>query len=172
MENKRKRSETLTIRVTEKEKQYIKKRADKADLSVTDYIIRLSNETPIYIPVDMQPFLLELKRIGNNIRSSNILLDAGIGTLTAVASLMDNDQDDDPEEKKKKLDAKDAGSNFGFAVGSSIGLAAALIAKSKKQDENITETPTEEPDESREIDIDTYEESEDLDKNEGFTMQM
>ena len=32
-----------------------------------DYIIRLSNEIPIYIPVDMKPFLLELKRIGNNI---------------------------------------------------------------------------------------------------------
>ena len=67
MENKRKRSETLTIRITEKEKQYIKKRAEKAGLSVTDYIVRLSLETPIFIPVNMQPFLLELKRIGNNI---------------------------------------------------------------------------------------------------------
>ncbi len=67
MANKRKRSETLTIRVTEKEKQYIKKRAEKAGLSVTDYIVRLSLETPIFIPVNMQPFLLELKRIGNNI---------------------------------------------------------------------------------------------------------
>ena len=67
MENKRKRSETLTIRVTEKEKQYIKKRAEKASLSTTDYIVRLSLETPIFIPVNMQPFLLELKRIGNNI---------------------------------------------------------------------------------------------------------
>ena len=67
MANKRKRDETLTIRVTEKEKQYIKKRAKKAGLSVTDYIVRLSLETPIFIPVNMQPFLLELKRIGNNI---------------------------------------------------------------------------------------------------------
>ena len=105
-------------------------------------------------------------------RSSNILLDAGVGTLTAVASLMDNDQDDDPEEKKKKLDAKDAGSNVGFALGSAIGLAAALIAKSQKQDENITETPTEEPKESEKIDIDTYEESEDLDENEGLKLEM
>ena len=30
-------------------------------------MVRLSNETPIYIPADMQPFLLELKRIGNNV---------------------------------------------------------------------------------------------------------
>lgn len=67
MANNRRRDKTLTIRVTEKEKQYIQKRADKADLSVTDYMVRLSLETPIFIPVDMQPFLLELKRIGNNI---------------------------------------------------------------------------------------------------------
>jgi len=67
MKVNRKRDRTLTIRVTEKEKQYIQKRADKADLSVTDYMVRLSQETPIYIPVNMQPFLLELKLIGNNI---------------------------------------------------------------------------------------------------------
>ena len=67
MKDNRRRDMTLTIRVTEKEKQYIKKRAKKAGLSVTDYIVRLSLETPIFIPVNMQPFLLELKRIGNNI---------------------------------------------------------------------------------------------------------
>lgn len=67
MKDNRRRDMTLTIRVTEKEKQYIKKRAEKAGLTVTDYIVRLSLETPIFIPVNMQPFLLELKRIGNNI---------------------------------------------------------------------------------------------------------
>ena len=116
-------------------------------------------ETPVEVP-------------GNFSRSGNLILDAGVGTLTALASLMDNDQDDDPEEKKKKLDAKDAGSNVGFALGSAIGLAAALIAKGKKQDEDITETPTEEPDEVEEINNESYEESEDLDEDEGFTMQM
>ena len=109
---------------------------------------------------------------GDNSRSGNLILDAGVGTLTALASLMDNDQDDDPEEKKKKLDAKDAGSNVGFALGSAIGLAAAIIAKGKKQDEDITEAPTEEPDEVEEINNEPYEESEDLDEDEGFTMQM
>lgn len=105
-------------------------------------------------------------------RSGNIILDVGVGTLTAVASLMDNDQDDDPEEKKKKLDAKDAGSNVGFALGSAIGLAATLIAKSKKQDEDITETPIEEPDKVEEINNEPCEENEDLDEDEGLTMQM
>jgi len=109
---------------------------------------------------------------GDNGRSGNLILDAGVGTLTALASLMDNDQDDDPEEKKKKLDAKDAGSNVGFALGSVIGLAAALIAKGKKQDEDVTETPTEEPDEVEEINNEPYEESEDLDEDEGFKLEM
>lgn len=67
MKDNRRRDMTLTIRVTEKEKLYIKKRAKKAGLSITDYIVRLSLETPIFIPVNMQSFLLELKRIGNNI---------------------------------------------------------------------------------------------------------
>ena len=105
-------------------------------------------------------------------RSSNILLDAGVGTLAAVASLMDNDQDDDPEEKKKKVDAKDAGSNFGFALGGALGLAVALLAKSKQQDEDIRETPNEEADEAEEIDIDTYEEDDDLDEDEGFKLEI
>ena len=116
-------------------------------------------ETPVEIPRNFS-------------RSGNLILDAGVGTLTALASLMNNDQDDDPEEKKKKLDAKDAGSNVGFALGSAIGLAAALIAKSKKQDEDITETPTEEPDEVEEINNEPYEESEDLDEDEGFKLEM
>ena len=105
-------------------------------------------------------------------RSGNLILDVSVGALTAVASLMDNDQDDNPEEKKKKLDAKDAGSNFGFALGGAIGLAAALIAKSKKQDEDITETPTEEPDDVEEINNEPYEESEDLDEEEVFKLEM
>ena len=105
-------------------------------------------------------------------RNLSGVLAGGVGTLTALASLMDNDQDDDPEEKKKKLDAKDAGSNIGFALGGAIGLAAALIAKGKKQDEDITETPTEEPDEVEEINNEPYEESEDLDEDEGFKLEM
>ena len=67
MKDNRRRDMTLTIRVTEKEKLYIKKRAEKAGPSTTDYIVRLSLEMPIFIPVNMHPFLLKLKRIGNNI---------------------------------------------------------------------------------------------------------
>ena len=83
---------------------------------------------------------------------------------------MDNDQDDDPEEKKKKLDAKDAGSNFGFALGGALGLAATLIAKGKKQDEDITEPTTEESGEHDKINNEPCEEREDLD--EDFMLDM
>ena len=41
-------------------------------------MIGLSNETPIYIPVDMQPFLLEFKRIGNNINQLTQKVDAKV----------------------------------------------------------------------------------------------
>lgn len=109
---------------------------------------------------------------GDYNRGGNTILDIGFGAVSAVASLMDNDDCDDPEEKKKKLDAKDAGSNFGFALGVAVGLVGGLIAKSVKQDEEVVEKPPEEPKEDKEIDIDTYEESEDMDEDEGFTMQM
>lgn len=56
MKVNRKRDKTLTIRVTEKEKLYIQKRAEKAGLSVTDYIVRLSLETAIHVPTDILIF--------------------------------------------------------------------------------------------------------------------
>lgn len=118
---------------------------------------RYAEETSVEIP-------------GNYDRCNNILLNAGAGALTAVASILDNDQDDDPEEKKKKLDAKDAGSNFGFVLGGAIRLATALMAKGKRQDDDITETPTEESDEFNKINNEPYEESEDLD--EDFKLEM
>ena len=110
--------------------------------------------------------------LGDYCRGGNTILDIGVGAVSAVASLMESDDNDDPEEKKKKLDAKDAGSNFGFALGTAVGLVGGLIAKSIKQDEEVVEKPPEEPKEDKEIDIEEYEESEDIEEDEGFTMQM
>ncbi len=132
---------------------------DENQLRSTGGSDRYAENTSIEVPGDYD-------------RSGNLLLDVGVGTLTAVASLTDNDNDDDPEEKKKKLDAKDAGSNFGFALGGAIGLAATLLSKGPQQDKDVNQTPTEEPDEAEEIGIETYEESEDLDEDEGFSFQM
>lgn len=67
MSEKRRRDNTLTIRVTKKEKERIQKNAAKANRNVTDYLVALSLETPIHVAEDVKPLLIELKRIGNNI---------------------------------------------------------------------------------------------------------
>ena len=67
MGEKRKRDKTLTIRLTESEKMMIEKKASKAKLNLTEYIISVSSKSKISVTEDTKPLLLELKRIGNNI---------------------------------------------------------------------------------------------------------
>lgn len=50
--DKRRRDTTLTIRVTQKEKERIQKNAAKANRNVTDYLVALSLETPIHVAED------------------------------------------------------------------------------------------------------------------------
>ena len=49
--DKRRRDTTLTIRVTQKEKERIQKNAAKANRNVTDYLVTLSLETPIVVGI-------------------------------------------------------------------------------------------------------------------------
>lgn len=63
MKNNRKRSETLTVRLTENEKALIQKKAAKAKLSVTDFLVTASLQTEIHVTEDIKPVLIELKRI-------------------------------------------------------------------------------------------------------------
>ena len=67
MQEKRRRDKTLTVRLTEKEKRYIEKQAEKSNLNLTNYIVKLSLETSIIVKDDTRPLLIELKRIGNNL---------------------------------------------------------------------------------------------------------
>ena len=67
MKVNRRRNITLTIRLTEEEKAHIVNMAKKANLSLTDYIVELSHLIPIVVPENVQPNLIELRRIGNNI---------------------------------------------------------------------------------------------------------
>lgn len=68
MSNKRKRDKTLTIRLTEKEKAYIERQAKKANLNLTNYIVKLSLETSIIVKEDTrleelyQPILYAVKK--------------------------------------------------------------------------------------------------------------
>lgn len=67
MKVNRRRNITLTVRLNEEEKLHIVNMAEKADLSLTDYIVGLSRLIPIVVPENVKPLLVELRRIGNNI---------------------------------------------------------------------------------------------------------
>ena len=77
MEENRKRNKTLTVRLTERERNRIISNAMKAGLNITDYIVKLSLETPIHVAEDVKPMLLELKRIGNNLNQISMKINAG-----------------------------------------------------------------------------------------------
>ena len=77
MVEKRKRDKTLTIRLTESEKMMIEKKASKAKLNLTEYIISVSSKSKISVTEDTKPLLLELKRIGNNINQIAMKINSG-----------------------------------------------------------------------------------------------
>ena len=78
MKEKRKRDKTLTIRLTESEKMIIEKKASKAKLNLTEYIISVSSKSKISVTEDTKPLLLELKRIGNNINQIAMKINSGV----------------------------------------------------------------------------------------------
>ena len=78
MGEKRKRDKTLTIRLTESEKMMIEKKASKAKLNLTEYIISVSSKSKISVTEDTKPVLLELKRIGNNINQIAMKINSGV----------------------------------------------------------------------------------------------
>ena len=77
MQNNRKRAETLTIRLTKTEKEMIQKKAKKAQLSVTDFLVTTSLRTEIHVAENIKPLLIELKRIGDNINQVTMKINSG-----------------------------------------------------------------------------------------------
>ena len=63
----RTRDVSIPFRVTEKELQEIDKRAAKAKLDRTNYLITCALNKKITVLEDLKPLLSELKRIGNNL---------------------------------------------------------------------------------------------------------
>lgn len=55
--------------------------------------------------------------------------------LTAVGTLMDEDEDEDEdaEEKRRRMEAKIAAENFGAALGFAVGAALAVKEKLDEQ---------------------------------------
>lgn len=77
MSEQRKRDKTLTIRLTEKEREQIVRRAAKARMSLTEYILAASTQTEIHVAEDTRPLVVELKRIGNNLNQIAAKINAG-----------------------------------------------------------------------------------------------
>lgn len=78
MSEKRRRDNTLTIRLTKAEKERIERNSKRAKRSLTDYIVSLSLETPIHVAEDVKPLLIELKRIGNNLNQIAAKINTGV----------------------------------------------------------------------------------------------
>lgn len=78
MSEKRRRDNTLTVRLTKAERERIERNAKRAKRSITDYIVSLSLETPIHVAEDVKPLLIELKRIGNNINQIAAKINSGV----------------------------------------------------------------------------------------------
>lgn len=75
--NNRKRDKMLTVRLTSAEKDMIATRASKAKMSLTDFLVAVSLQTPIHIAENVKPVLVELKRIGNNVNQITTKVNSG-----------------------------------------------------------------------------------------------
>lgn len=78
----RKRDKTLTVRLTEKEKNQILLKSKRAKMTVTDYIVTLNSGKEINIIEDLKPMLLELKAYGRNLNQLTVL--SHLGKISAV----------------------------------------------------------------------------------------
>ena len=78
----RKRNKSIPIRVTEDELKQINKKAVKARLSRTDYLINCALGKEITLIEDIKPLLTEMRRIGNNLNQQTKL--ANMGKINAV----------------------------------------------------------------------------------------
>lgn len=66
----------MSIRLTQSEKSAIYKMSKKAQLTLTEYILKSSLKSEIKV-VDLQPLLVELKRIGNNLNQITRKINSG-----------------------------------------------------------------------------------------------
>ncbi len=78
----RKRNISIPIRVTPKELELIDKKAVKARLSRTEYLIACGTDKEITLVEDLKPILADLRRVGNNLNQLTRL--ANMGKIEAV----------------------------------------------------------------------------------------
>ena len=90
MAENRKRSETLTIRLTKAEKAAILAKAKKGKMNLTEYILAISKDAKIVLPPDTAPIVLELKRIGNNLNQIAARVNSGVTYVTGLTEVIEN----------------------------------------------------------------------------------
>ena len=78
MTEKRKRDQTLSIRLTQGEKDMLLGRVRRAGMTLTEFIICAGLFTSINAPPDLSPLLVEMKRAGNNINQIAMKINTGV----------------------------------------------------------------------------------------------
>ena len=77
MKENRKRNKTLTIRLTETEKEMLVRNAKRTCKSLTDYIVYLSLESTTKSTNEIKPLIIEFKRLVDQLNSINEKLESG-----------------------------------------------------------------------------------------------
>ena len=77
MKENRKRNKTLTIRLTETEKEMLVRNSKRTYKSLTDYIVFLSLESTTKVTNEVKPLIIELKRLADQLNSINEKIESG-----------------------------------------------------------------------------------------------
>ena len=77
IKNMRTRNVSIPFRVTGKELEAIDKKAEKAKMNRTEYLITAATNKRITLIEDIKPLLTELRRIGNNLNQITKLANMG-----------------------------------------------------------------------------------------------
>ena len=73
----RTKNKPVAFRATETQLRIIKNKAEKAKMSLTDYLIATALQKEINVIEDLKPLLYELKAIGNNLNQLTTLANMG-----------------------------------------------------------------------------------------------
>lgn len=73
-----KKNNMITIRVAKQEKEKLIKNSQKAEMTLSEYLIEQGLERDIIIIEDVRNFVHELRKIGNNINQLTHLANSGM----------------------------------------------------------------------------------------------
>ena len=83
-----KKNNMITIRVTKQEKEKLIKNSQKAEMTLSEYLIEQGLERDIIIIEDVRNFVHELRKIGNNINQLTHLANSGMIKVVYLNSII------------------------------------------------------------------------------------